>query len=123
MQNSKRIIAEVDTCVTSAYISALSPLCANPARWSNTLKQFVGNDQRIVRVCLTILWLTLEGLTYNEMVFFSLKSVGQQQRQLAVRVCSMCYTVRSGVGVLAKDYRLAINEVISKFQPAFLKKF
>ena len=34
----------------------LNPLSFNPTKWSNTLKQFVGNSQRIVWVCLTILW-------------------------------------------------------------------
>ena len=33
----------------------LNPLSANPANWSNTLKQFVGRCQRIIWVCLTIL--------------------------------------------------------------------
>ena len=27
-----------------------------PTQWSNTLRKFVGNSQRIVRVYLTILW-------------------------------------------------------------------
>ena len=26
----------------------LNPLCANPTKWSNTLKQFVGKSRRIV---------------------------------------------------------------------------
>ena len=34
----------------------INPLSANPTKWSNTLKQFVGNSRRIVCVCLTILW-------------------------------------------------------------------
>ena len=34
----------------------VNPLSANPTKWSNTLKQFVGNSRRIVWVCLTILW-------------------------------------------------------------------
>ena len=33
-----------------------NPLSANPTKWSNTLKQFVGYCRRIVSVCLTILW-------------------------------------------------------------------
>ena len=33
-----------------------NPLSANPAEWSKTLKQFSGKSQRIVLVCLTILW-------------------------------------------------------------------
>ena len=33
----------------------LKPLSANPTKWSNTLKQFVGNSRRTVRVCLTII--------------------------------------------------------------------
>ena len=33
----------------------LNPLSTNPAKWSNTLKQFVGCCLRIVWVCLTIL--------------------------------------------------------------------
>ena len=31
------------------------PFSTNPTKWSNTLKQFVGNRRRIVLVCLTIL--------------------------------------------------------------------
>ena len=39
------------------FILMLSnPLSANSTKWSNTLKQFVGNSRQIVRVCLTILW-------------------------------------------------------------------
>ena len=34
----------------------LNPLSANPTRWSNTLKQFVGCCRRVVWVCLTVLW-------------------------------------------------------------------
>ena len=32
----------------------VNPLSANPTKWSNTLKQFVGNSRRIVWVCLAI---------------------------------------------------------------------
>ena len=34
----------------------INPLSANPTKWSNTLKQFVGKSQQIVSVCLIILW-------------------------------------------------------------------
>ena len=34
----------------------VNPLSTNSTKWSNTLKQFVGNSQWIVWVCLTILW-------------------------------------------------------------------
>ena len=34
----------------------INPLNANPTKWSNKLKQFVGNSRLIVWVCLTILW-------------------------------------------------------------------
>ena len=34
----------------------INPLSANPTKWSNTLKQFVGFCRRIVLVCLIILW-------------------------------------------------------------------
>ena len=34
----------------------INPSCANPTKWSNTIKQFVDNSWRIVWVCLTILW-------------------------------------------------------------------
>ena len=33
----------------------INPLIGNPTKWSNTLKQFVGN-LLLTRVCLTILW-------------------------------------------------------------------
>ena len=33
-----------------------NPLNVNFIKWSNTLKQFVGSSQRIVWMCLTILW-------------------------------------------------------------------
>ena len=32
----------------------VNPLCGNPTKWSNTLKQFVSYWRRIVWVCLTI---------------------------------------------------------------------
>ena len=34
----------------------INPLNTNPTKWSNKLKQFVGNSRLIVWVCLTILW-------------------------------------------------------------------
>ena len=37
-------------------VSDINPLSANPTKWTNTLKQFVGCCPRIVWVCLTILW-------------------------------------------------------------------
>ena len=37
-------------------IVKFKPLSAYLTKWSNTLKQFVGNGGRIVWVCLTILW-------------------------------------------------------------------
>ena len=40
----------------------INPLNAKPTKWSNTLKQFVGNSRQIVWVRLTILWgLRLKG--------------------------------------------------------------
>ena len=35
---------------------SLKPLSANPTKWPNTLKQFVGICRRIARVCFNILW-------------------------------------------------------------------
>ena len=37
-------------------IGKFNPLSANPTKCSNTLKQFVGNSQQTVWVCLTIWW-------------------------------------------------------------------
>ena len=37
-------------------VSVLNSLSANPSKRSNTNKQFVCNNRRIVWVCLTILW-------------------------------------------------------------------
>ena len=34
----------------------LNPLSANPTKWRNPLKQFVGNSRRIVWVGFSILW-------------------------------------------------------------------
>ena len=42
-------------CYRNSYLF-INPLSANPTKWSNTLKQFVGCCRRIVWVCLTILW-------------------------------------------------------------------
>ena len=45
------------------------PLRANPTKWSNTLKQFVGNYRRIE--CLTILWgWRLKGLEFHGKILF-----------------------------------------------------
>ena len=38
------------------FLVSFTPLSANPTKWSNTLKQFVGKSQLIVSVCLTIFW-------------------------------------------------------------------
>ena len=38
------------------FLIIINPLSANPTKWSNTLKQFVGESRWIVWVCLTILW-------------------------------------------------------------------
>ena len=35
---------------------AFNPLSANPTKWSNTLKQFIDKSQKIVWVCVAILW-------------------------------------------------------------------
>ena len=40
----------------NAHYENVIPLSANPFKWSNTIKGFVGNSWRIVWVCLTILW-------------------------------------------------------------------
>ena len=44
----------------------INPLSANPTKWSNTLKQFVGN---LLTICLTLfdhfVKLALKGLTVN----------------------------------------------------------
>ena len=34
----------------------LNPLSANPAKLSNTVKQLVDNNWRIILVCLSIIW-------------------------------------------------------------------
>ena len=39
---------------TKFNLEIINPLNANTTKWSNTLKQFVGNVQRIASVCLTI---------------------------------------------------------------------
>ena len=48
----------LDICLGSecASVHRLTLLSANSSKWSNTLKQFVGNSRQIVGVCLTILW-------------------------------------------------------------------
>ena len=38
------------------WCNIIKPLSANPTKCSNTLKKFAGFCQRIVWVCLTILW-------------------------------------------------------------------
>ena len=38
------------------HVNSINSLSANPTKWWSTLKQFVGCCQRIVWVCLTILW-------------------------------------------------------------------
>ena len=38
------------------FVTGFNPFSANPTKWSNILKQFVGFYRRIVLVCLTILY-------------------------------------------------------------------
>ena len=44
-----------------------------------------------------------------------LRQMDQQQRPLAVRIYSRCYTVRSGVDALTKGFNLAMNRANSTF--------
>ena len=37
-------------------ILVLNPFRLDPTEWSDTLKQFICNSQRIIGVCLTVLW-------------------------------------------------------------------
>ena len=44
----------------------VNPLSANPTKWSNTLKQFVGRSRRILWVCFDyFVGLALKGLTHS----------------------------------------------------------
>ena len=45
-------------------------------------------------------------------VVFSVRAVDQQQKQLAVRFYSRWYIMRSGVGILATQIRLAMKRVV-----------
>ena len=40
----------------SCKLAVVKPLCTNPTKWSNTLKQFFGYCRRIIWLCLTVLW-------------------------------------------------------------------
>ena len=51
--NSLLIFLELWEIIVTA---TQNPLSANPTKWPNTLKQFVGCSRRIFWVCLTILW-------------------------------------------------------------------
>ena len=55
----KKVFAETrnyENVEKTLLIWHLNPLSANPTKWSNTHKQFVGNSQQIAWVSLTILW-------------------------------------------------------------------
>ena len=54
--NYTRSLQYVFSVHFTMYNLSANPLSTNPIKWSNTLKQLVGNSQRIVGVCLTILW-------------------------------------------------------------------
>ena len=59
-ETTKKLLAQIGAeLILSILVSwihvLLYPLNANPTKWSNTLKQFVGCCGRIVWVCLTIL--------------------------------------------------------------------
>ena len=45
------------------HVNSINSLSANPTKWSNTLKQFVGYCQRIVWVC----FYHFMGLAFNEL--------------------------------------------------------
>ena len=55
------------------WIGYFNTLSANPTKWSNTLKQLVGNSRLIVWVCFDhFLGLALEGITFLELMKSSL---------------------------------------------------
>ena len=54
----------VSLVILSQILYSFTLLSTNPRKWSTTLKQFFGKNQRIVWQCLTILWGSrLKGLT------------------------------------------------------------
>ena len=75
------------TCFTQRCGLILT-LSTNPTKWSNTLKQFVGNSnsRRIVWVCLTILWVALEGLKVK-MLLLPLEFIWIMEWQEWYRLC------------------------------------
>ena len=45
-QNASNICSEI--CLLGTRLQMLNPISANPTKWSNTLKQLVGNSRQIV---------------------------------------------------------------------------
>ena len=71
-------------------IAKLNLLSANPAKWSNTLKQFVGKSRQIVWVCLTILWgwqLTLFRIGLFAPLLYLKKIQKYKSREVSLEFC------------------------------------
>ena len=55
----------------SVYYPGVNPLNANPEKWSNTLKQIVGN---LPTICLSVfdhfMNLALKGLKWSHQIFY-----------------------------------------------------
>ena len=56
IKTSTWLICEEGEIFLKRSYKSVNPLSAKPTKWSNTLKQFVGNSRRIFWVHLTILW-------------------------------------------------------------------
>ena len=74
------------------FCKVVNPLSANPTKWSNTLKQFVGN---LPTTCLTV---------FDQFVKFALK--GLKKRVLFLKIAKSCFTTFNSVIILL--YILAI---------------
>ena len=48
---SNNNLQETFLCILPTYVAIINPLSANPEKWSNTLKQIVGN---LPTICLSV---------------------------------------------------------------------
>ena len=75
------------TSVRNGLTAIINPLSTNPKKWSNTLKQFVGNCQKIVLVCLTILWVWC----FKINLMWSMNSTGSPKTKHSVWVAWLTF--------------------------------
>ena len=125
-----RIFPNLDPLKCGRKTLPLNSLSANPTKWSNTLKQFVGNlPTNHLKVFVCFVGLALKGLPNSLMIHFIINGCWQE----SVLMISSIYIAKSGFIVIVNriksidwnsslTQKFAVREILFHYFPCLIVK-